>query len=143
MIIRIAWKNIWRNPLRSILVMLSIIVGIWAGAFILSFIFAIMDNRLEDAIGYEISHVQIHHPDYLEDDEPQFTIPKSRDFINQLHQDSQVEAVSGRMIAYGMVASPRTSSGGKFIGIHPEDENKVTQLAGSIVEGSYFTEGSR
>ena len=143
MILKIAWKNIWRNPLRSFLVMMSIIVGVWAAAFILSFVFAIIDNRMEDAIGYEVSHLQFHHPDFDKDNEPQYVIPGSPLLLESLSADNRIEALSGRLISYGMVASSRTSSGGKFIGIDPAREDAVTKLNSRIIEGEYLNADDR
>jgi putative ABC transport system permease protein len=143
MIAKIAWKNIWRNKLRSLVVIISIILGLWAGTFILAYIFGIMDQRLEDAIGYETSHVQIHQPEFLSDNDPQFVIPNSAQLLNELAQNDAVAAATGRLLAYGMVAAATTSSGGKFIGIDPAKEQAVTQLANSIVEGEYLEAGDK
>ncbi|WP_246070015.1 ABC transporter permease [Mangrovivirga cuniculi] len=38
-----------------------------------------------------------------------------------------------------MVASPGTSSGGKFIGIDPASEDSVTQLSQNVTEGEYLS----
>ncbi len=143
MIAKIAWKNIWRNRLRSLLVMLSIILGMWVGTFILAFIFGIVEQRINDAIGYEISHIQWHHPDFQADNDPQYVIPNSADILAQLSHLETVKAVSGRTLAFGMVTAPTTSSGGKFIGIEPDKEQAVTQLPDWLVEGEYLNEESR
>ena len=82
MIYKIAWKNIWRNRWRSLVVIVSIILGIWAGTFLLGYVFGVVDQRLEDAIGYEVSHAQFHHPDFLLDNDPQFFIPETREILD-------------------------------------------------------------
>ncbi len=138
MIAKIAWKNIWRSRLRSLVVIISVILGLWAGTFLLAYFFGIMDQRLDDAIGYEISHVQFHQTEFLEDFDPKFLIPNSSQILTDLNQNEKVKAVTGRLISYGMVGAPTTSSGGKFIGIDPAQEQAVTQLADLIAEGEYL-----
>ena len=139
MIFKIAWKNIWRNRLRSLVVIASIVLGIWTGTFLLAYVFGVVEQRLDDAIGYEISHVQFHHPDFLLDNDPQFSISETEEILGALNDDQQVKAVSGRVLAFGMVTAPTTSSGGKFIGINPEDEQAVTHLADLVTDGEYLS----
>ena len=143
MIAKIAWKNIWRNRLRSLIVIISVILGLWAGTFLLAYVFGIMDQRLEDAIGHEISHLQFHQPDFLIDNDPQYSIQNSQQILNDLAQNEEVEAATGRVLAFGMVAAATTSSGGKFIGIEPEQEQAITQLASTIIEGEYLKDGDK
>lgn len=140
MIVKIAWKNVWRNKLRSSLVIISVILGLWAGTFLMAYIFGLMEQRIEDAIGYEISHLQFHHPEFLEDNDPQFLIRNSEQLIKDLTKNDSVIAVSGRVLAYGMVAAASVSAGGKFIGINPRNEQTVSQLSNLIVEGEYLNE---
>ena len=139
MVAKIAWKNIWRNPQRSLIVITSIVLGLWAGTFIFAYVFGIMEQRLEDAIGYEVSHLQFHHPEYLKDNEPKYSIRKTGEIFKTLANHEMVQNTTGRVLAYGMVASPALSTGGKFIGVHPEEENAVTQLAKLVVEGEYLS----
>jgi len=138
MILKIAWKNIWRNKLRSFVVIVSVILGIWTGTFLLAYIFGILDQRLEDAIGYEISHVQFHQHKFLDDNDPMFSISSSRQLLNMLAQHEDVKAFSGRVVAYGMVTAPSVSSGGKFIGIDPAEEDALTELSSLITKGEYL-----
>lgn len=138
MLLVIAWKNIWRNKVRSLIVMVSVMMGLWAGAFILAYVFGMINQRLEDAIGSEISHLQLHHPEFGVDYDPQFYLDNSQSIIEDIEASPMVDAVSGRVLVYGMVASPSTSTGGKLIGIDPEREDQVTQLASNVVEGEYL-----
>jgi len=113
-------------------------LGMWAGAFILAYIFGMVDQRLQDAIGNEVSHLQIHQPDYNEDYDPKYFIPNSNLVLGELAQDEGVKNFSGRVLAFGMIASPTTSNGGKFIGINPAMEDSVTRLSNNITQGEYL-----
>ncbi|MEO0332531.1 MAG: FtsX-like permease family protein, partial [Bacteroidota bacterium] len=139
----VAWRNIWRNRPRSLLVMTSVALGLWAGAFILAYVFGMIDQRLNDAIGNEISHLQLHHPQFEQDQDPDFFIPNGADWVDRLEENEQVQAVTGRVLAYGMVASANSSTGGKLVGLIPEDEQTVTGLQDKIVEGDYLGNDDR
>lgn len=143
MLFLVAWRNIWRNKTRSLLVMTSVALGLWAGAFIFAYVFGMIDQRLNDAIGNEISHLQLHHPQFQQDQDPDFFVPNGPDWVNQLQENKQVQAVTGRVLAYGMVASANSSTGGKLVGLIPEDEQAVTGLRDKIVEGDYLGNDDR
>ncbi|MDF9797877.1 putative ABC transport system permease protein [Catalinimonas alkaloidigena] len=138
MLLLIAWRNIWRNKTRSFLVITSVALGLWAGTFIMAYAFGIIEQRLKDAIENEISHLQVHHPEFEKDNNPRFFIPKSHGILQEVRNDVQVKAASARVLASGMVASAISSTGGQFIGISPEAEQTVTGLQDKIIEGSYL-----
>lgn len=138
MIVKMAWKNIWRNKLRSSVVIVSIVLGLWAAAFIFAYVFGIMEQRLNNAIGYEVSHMQLHHPDYKIDNESKYYITESSiDSLKTLDVEG-VKAFSSRVLSFGMVNSPKQSSGAKIVGIDPDRENAVTQLSSLVTEGEYL-----
>ena len=138
MIAKMAWKNIWRNRLRSSIVIVSIVLGLWAAAFIFAYMFGIMEQRLNNAIGYEVSHIQLHHPDYKIDNESKYYISDDvRDEIIAL-EGSMIKASSNRLLAFGMINSPKQSSGAKIMGVDPVKENNVTDLSSLISEGEYL-----
>lgn len=138
MLASIAWKNIWRNKVRSLVVMVAVMLGLWAGAFILAYVFGMIDQRLKDAIGNEVSHLQLHHPEFSKDFDPKFYVEGGQSILDSLRVDQRVKASTGRVLVQGMVASATSSTGGKFVGIDPEQENLVTAFAKNIVEGEYL-----
>ncbi|MEO9869824.1 ABC transporter permease [Ekhidna sp.] len=139
----LAWKNIWRNKVRSGIVIASVALGLWAGSFIMAYVFGMMDQRLKDAIETEISHMQLHHPDYQEDNDPKFTISNSSQTMKSLADHPSVHTGAGRVLVLGMINSPTASVGAKLIGIDPEKENQLTKLEDFITEGEYLNAGDR
>ena len=143
MLLRLAWKNIWRNKSRSLVVMGAVGIGLWVGAFIMAYIFGMIDQRLQDAVNHEISHLQIHHPLFDRDQEAKYFITEGPAVYSSVQAEPRIKAATARVVTFGMVASAKTSTGGKFIGILPSSENQVTDLAGKLTQGTYFDQGSR
>ena len=143
MLFVIAWKNIWRNKTRSLIVMGSVMIGLWVGAFMMSYVFGMIDQRLRDAVENEISHFQVHHPIFDRDNEPEYYLDNGNDILRDLQTNPETRSATARVITYGMVASASTSAGGKFIGILPEAENSVTRLSEKLTQGDYLTNKSR
>ena len=75
MILSIAWKNIWRNKQRSLIVMFSIVVGLVGGTFTAAFITGMGEQTINSSIHKVVSHIQIHDPKYLDNNETQYYIP--------------------------------------------------------------------
>ena len=138
-VIQLAWKNIWRNRVRSLLVIGSVVLGLWIGAFMMGYAFGIIDQRLQDAVAHEISHVQIHHPQFDRDNEAKYYIPEGNATLTSLQDHDDVKAATGRVVAFGVIASANTSTGAKFIGILPDLEDAVTSLQAKIDTGRYLT----
>lgn len=138
MLLAIAWKNIWRNKTRSLVVITAVMLGLWAGAFILAYVFGMINQRLEDAIGNEISHLQLHHEEFYKDYAPKFYLVNGEKVLEGLDSHPRVKASTGRVLTYGMVGSAANSTGGKFIGIDPTREDQVTQLSTKLTGGEYL-----
>ncbi len=138
MIFKIAWRNIWRNKIRSFTVMGSVLVGVWALIFILSFTAGFINSYISGAIENEISHIQLHHPKFMDEKEVQYTLENTPSIVANLKENSTVKAFATRTINSGMLATARGSRGIQIRGIVPEEEANLTRLNEKLVEGSYL-----
>ncbi len=142
MILTLAWRNIWRNPTRSLVVIIAIALGIWAAMFMSGFATGMVQSYVDNAIANRVSHLQIHHPEYEEDQDIQFSISKIDQLKNKLDEADNISGVSYRTLANGMLASSKTSRAVRIRGIEPAAEQAVTGLQGQVESGTYF-EGDR
>lgn len=137
MLLTIAWRNIWRNPSRSLLVIVAIALGIWAAMFMSGFASGLAQSYIDNAIADRVSHLQIHHPQFDQDQDIRFTIDSSRNIDQYLQQKTALQ-YSKRTLVTAMIASSKASRGIQLVGILPEQESSVTDLSEKIVEGAYF-----
>lgn len=140
MILKIAWRNIWRNKLRSFTVMGAIIVGVVALVFYLGFTTGFINTYVQSAIENELSHLQIHHPDYRAEKERQYYIEKPIQIISKLKKQANVKSYTERTILDGMALSARGARGLRIKGIVPEKEAAVTKIDQKIVDGVYLSD---
>jgi ABC-type lipoprotein release transport system permease subunit len=138
MIWLIAWKNIWRNKVRSLIVIFAVLIGIFSGVFLVGFMTGWINQRIYDALHYEISHIQIHNPEYVLNEEVQFTIPDYQKVEDSLSATQGILAFAPRVKIFGMAQSDWASSGLMIKGIYPEKEKKVTDIDNKIIAGTYF-----
>ena len=64
---RLAWRYLWRNHRRTIIMLGAITVGVWAMIFMTALSRGMVEQMLEDGISVLPGHVQMHHPDYVDD----------------------------------------------------------------------------
>lgn len=138
MLLLIAWRNVWRNRLRSLIVIIAIALGLSGGIFLMSFSWGLQVSRTRDLIDTQLSHVQIHHPEFKEDLKPEFIIPQGNESFQKLVAELKPKAATSRLIVTGMIASAKAGSGVRINGIDPEQENQVTLLEERVTEGDYF-----
>jgi len=118
-------------------------IGMFAGIFSVTFLKGWMNQRLEAGVETELSHLQMHHPLFLENYDPKMLIPEGENISNRLRDIPGVDGASPRIVMPSMVSSAETGTGAKVIGINPDKEKTTTNLHKHIIEGTYFEDGTR
>jgi putative ABC transport system permease protein len=134
----IAWKNIWRNRLRSLIIMSAITLGIFAGLVLISFSKGMTEQRIDNALHTEVSHIQIHQPDFIVKDDITLLIPSADSIENILSRNEMISGFSSRILLNSILSSAETGTNVKVTGIDPSKEKRVTDLYKKIIDGNYF-----
>ncbi|MFM2370237.1 MAG: hypothetical protein RL619_2563 [Bacteroidota bacterium] len=138
MLTKIASRNIWRSKKRSLTIITAVSVGLWAGIFMMAFYNGMIEQRINSAIADELSHIQLHHPEFRKEYDIKYYLPEGRKTLKIIGKDSQIKASAGRIIIKGMIASASGSSGTTINGVMPAEEQALTNLSGKIIKGNYF-----
>jgi putative ABC transport system permease protein len=97
MIWLISWKNVWRNKLRSLVVIVAFFFGIFGGVYVVSIMVGMIDQRVETVIGNEVSHIQIHHTRFLDNNELKYTIQNQASYVDSIAAFKEVIGISPRI----------------------------------------------
>jgi ABC-type lipoprotein release transport system permease subunit len=143
MLFSIAWRNIWRHPGRSGVLIASIVAGMWAGIMVSSWANGLIEQRVNNVINEELTHAQIHHPEFLTEREPGMYIEPYEEIITFLDTDSRVQAFSSRTLLDGMIQSAATTSGVRIFGVDKEMEKETTTFHQNLTEGVYLNSDLR
>jgi putative ABC transport system permease protein len=138
MLMKVAWRNIWRNKKRSLIIIGAVTVGLWSGIFLMAFYHGMIEQRINTAITREISHLQLHHPEFPLDHDINYFLPDGKALYKEIIKNPAVKAAAGRVILQGMIASANGSSGITINAILPVEEQNLTALKDKIIEGNYF-----
>ena len=118
---------------------ISIILGIWTGLFISGFTLGMNEQRIKSIISTTLSHIQIHNPGFLANQNISDTIINSKNLIRKIENNKQIVAFAERQIVTGMIANAKGNFGIQLTGINPNQEKKVTVIYEKIENGNYFT----
>jgi ABC-type lipoprotein release transport system permease subunit len=140
MIWSIAWKNVWRSRKRSLIVICAVTLGTIAGVFTSGMMNGWVNQRIDAVINTEISHIQVHHPDYLLNNELKYTIPDYQKVIDTLNQNPAVKQISSRVKVTAMAATSRGNTALTLQGVDIEDEKNIRNIHEKIVKngGTYL-----
>ncbi len=142
-LIKISWRNIWRNRTRTLVIITTLVLGIMGGIFSAAIRLAAEEQQFEDTVENMISHIQIHHPEFIANPEAHYRIPDGQAIADNIGRQSGIETVAPRLVMDGMAASANMNTGVRIKGVHKEAEARTTKLDDLIEEGSYFTEDWR
>jgi ABC-type lipoprotein release transport system permease subunit len=116
----------------------AVSLGLWMGIFLMSFYNGMIEQRVKTAITTELSHIQLHHPEFRKDYDVKYILPNGREACKIIKNNKNVNESVGRLIIKGMVASAAGSAGITLNAVMPDEENKLTKLKEKIVSGNYF-----
>jgi ABC-type lipoprotein release transport system permease subunit len=134
----IAWRNIWRHPARSGVLLAAIVAGLWAGVVTTGITNGMMQQRMNYMIDSEITHAQVHHPEFRTERKAGMYIPGHEEITARLADDDRVASYTTRVISSGMLQSPVKTAGVMIRGIDPEKERQTTTFHENLTGGDYL-----
>lgn len=143
MLMIISWRNVWRHPARSGVLLCAIIAGLWAGILVSAWTNGLLEQRINRVIQEELTHLQIHHPNYLTEREPAMYVEQSEGISHLLSSDERVTGFTLRTKSDGIIQSPLTSSGVQIMGVLPDREREVTIFHQNLIKGEYLNAETR
>lgn len=116
----------------------AIVAGMWAGIMVSGLTNGMMEQRFNNLIEESMTHVQVHHPDFLVEREPEMYIRKEDELIEFLRNLDKVQSFTARTLTSGMIRSPQTTSGVQIRGIRVDWETATTTFHENMTEGEYL-----
>ncbi|WP_413111455.1 ABC transporter permease [Thaumasiovibrio sp. DFM-14] len=143
MLIKLAWRNLWRNKLRTSIMVGAMVFGLVGVMLMIGFMNGAINSMVQNAIAYQTSHLQLHHAEYIKDPDLQWIIPADIIIAQQLDDNRNIEAWSGRFVVNGMVASARSSRGVRINGVDRSAEAAVVPIESAITQGQWLGQDGR
>lgn len=134
----LAWRYLWRNHRRTIVMLGAIAIGTWAMVFMMALTRGMIDQMIEDGISVIPGHVQVHHPDYVDDPSISNRIDIGDAELVALFDGEGFHAWASRVRVPAVITSEYESRGVTLLGIDPEAERSFSFVAYDEVEGRFL-----
>lgn len=118
-------------------------LGIFSGLMATGIMKGWIEQRIHSSIYNETSHVQIHNPEYLLNEDMDKTVMNLNDITRTLDTMQNVVAYSPRVKLMVMAQSDWSASGLMLKGIDPEKETQVSELYKNLIEGDFLSKKHR
>ncbi|MDJ0750751.1 MAG: FtsX-like permease family protein [Woeseiaceae bacterium] len=135
---RLAWRYLWRNHRRTIVMIGAIAVGAWAMIFMTALTRGMVDQMTLDGISALPGHVQVHHPDYLDDPSINNLLPLDDAELESRFAESDFVAWSSRVKVPAVITSERESRGVILLGVDPIAERGLTFIDEDNIDGRFL-----
>lgn len=142
-IIKLSWKNVWRNKHRSGVVIIAVVLGTWAGIFSTGLMNGLSSQYITNQLNISVSHLQVHHPRYNEENLPRYFIPNADSVLNEIQRYDFVSSASARSVVQGLAASATNTYGVTAKGVVLEQDTLVSELYSYIQEGENLSLDAR
>ncbi len=135
---KLAWRNVWRNRRRTILTLLTIVVGCAMIIFMNALSKGGHDQMIEDAIGLNTGHIQIHEKGFWENQTIDYALRTSPEMLRVITSNRRIAGYSIRVITGGLLSFKENTAGAVVQGIDPELEMSASNLHTKILPGGRF-----
>ncbi|MBN2662861.1 MAG: ABC transporter permease [Bacteroidales bacterium] len=141
MLLSLSWKNIWRKPSRSIVLIIAIAIGLTGGVFTIALADGMLEQRNQEVIDQQYSHIQIHNKEFYDNPKVKDSIPNTHELTLYLSEREDIQNFTSRLKFLGMANSTRSTQGVMICGIDPDDEMLVTTIHDCLIDtsSSYLT----
>jgi len=138
MLIKLAWRNLWRNKRRTLITCASIFFAVVVSTSLYSVKRGTWNHFMDSFVNSYIGYGQIHGKDYWA--QPNINNLIFEDSIYQkLGTDKNLVP---RLEGVALAINKDYTEGAFLVGINPQKENELTNVAMRVKEGSYLESNS-
>lgn len=138
--VKLAWRNLFRNKRRTAIAATAIGIGLAALIFFDAVMIGTRDSLIRSTTDSFLGQAQIHRAGYRGDPQVGKTIIGCLALSEELGRDDRVEASARRVLSPAMISSPAGMQPIQLVGIDPQAERRISQIAASIRAGDFFRE---
>ncbi len=137
-LLRMGWRNLWRNYRRTLIMLAAITTGVWAMIFMSAIMRGMVDDMVQTAVGNLPGHIQIHHPEYLDDPSIANSMPPPDQALREALAHPDILKWSSRVRVPAVITSEHDTRGVTLVGIDPEAESGLSSVADAVVSGRFL-----
>jgi ABC-type lipoprotein release transport system permease subunit len=140
---KLAWKNLWRNKSRTLISMAAILFAVLLAVLARSLKEGVFDNLVKNMVSFYSGYIQVHQKGYWKEQILDNSFENKRSLEQTIRSNSNASVVTPRIESFALASSANITKGCMVVGIHPQGENRATQLQRKVIQGRYLTSDDR
>ena len=141
--LQLAWRNLWRNKRRTLIASASILFAVVFALLMRSMQEGSYDYMVDASVSMYTGYIQVHAKEYWDKRSIDKSMELSQTRIGKIDSVKHVTLVTPRLESFSLISYGNVTKVASIVGIHPELENKMTDLKSKLISGKYLTEKSR
>ncbi len=137
-VVSLAWRNLFRNKRRTIFTLLAVIIGFWSSLSLSALARGLSKNAIDGALYTLTGHGQIHAVGFLDDPSIDHRFSLDAKLIDIIKNNPNISHWGERLRVPSFVMSERESAGVQLVGIVPKQEQRLSFISDTVVEGRYL-----
>jgi len=139
MIVKLTWRNLWRNKRRTMITMASVSFAVVLAVLMQSLQKGVFDNLIKNVVSFYSGYLQVHKKGYWDEQVIENSFALNDTLLKEAGYVAGVQTVVPRIESYALASSGAITKGCMVCGTDPLREDKLTQLSGKLIKGSYFS----
>ncbi len=139
----LAWRNLWRNKRRTLIASASIFFAVIFALLMRSMQEGSYDYMVDASVSMYTGYIQVHAKEYWDKRSIDKSMELSLTRIDKIDSVKHVTLVTPRLESFSLISYGNVTKVASIVGIHPELENKMTDLKNKLISGKYLTEKAR
>lgn len=139
----LAWRNLWRNKRRTLIASASIFFAVIFALLMRSMQEGSYDYMVDASVSMYTGYIQVHAKDYWDKRSIDKSMELSLTKISKIDSVKHVTLVTPRLESFSLISYGNVTKVASIVGIHPELENKMTDLKIKLISGKYLTNNSK
>ena len=136
----VAWRNLWRNKRRTWLSVGGIAFSLFLVVTGMAFQTGTYDDMINLGARLGHSHIQVQHPDYLDNPRVKNTFYDALGTSRSISQIPDVAGVAMRTESFALISVGERSYGAMVVGVEPNKEPSVSDFPSLLIEGTYLSD---
>ena len=138
MFVRVAWRNLWRHRLRTWMSAAGLAFAIFLVSFFVAMQAGSYGGWIETATSLMVGHLQVQHPDYLDNPKTSHAVPNATELVRRLEQAPGIAGAAPRAEAFALTSSGERSFGALVMCVDAARESALFALPQRITAGEYL-----
>ncbi len=141
--LQLARRNLWRNKRRTLIASASIFFAVIFALLMRSMQEGSYDYMVDASVSMYTGYIQVHAKEYWDKRSIDNSMELSLTRIDKIDSVKHVTLVTPRLESFSLISYGNVTKVASIVGIHPELENKMTDLKNKLISGKYLTEKAR